>query len=208
MALFVVRGGDFSRVEEEDSAGPETARPLHGHPVLVFDYRNQLHVSLTVFAKEAKACLADGTDRTYLNAILPFFTFLEADEWQITAGTKSTVRVFLSGLKLFYRLAQEAGYYAYSNPLVDSVAAAVPDRTERFYHLWSSWILIKPFDLSIMGDGRPSTDRFCPEYGSSWKEPWQHGPGSSHKGKLRGYQAVDCETNNSLEQSPFIPHRN
>lgn len=142
--------------------------PVHGHPVLVFDCRNQLHVPLTAFAKEAKARVADGTARTYLNAILPFFAFLEVDEWQfragkrwnsepalvrqavddylvgqlrckvrahregfqlvmITAGTRSTVRVFLSGLKLFYRVAQEAGYYAYGNPLVDSVAATTAE---------------------------------------------------------------------------------
>jgi integrase len=138
--------------------------PVHGHPVLVFDCLNQLHVPLTVFAKEARVRVADGTARTYLNAILPFFTFLEVNEWQfkagkrwdseptvvrqavddylvgqlrckvqshregfqlvmITAGTRSSVRVFLSGLKLFYRVVQEAGYYPYSNPLVDSVAA-------------------------------------------------------------------------------------
>lgn len=137
---------------------------MHGHAVLVFDTQNRLHVPLTVFAKEAKARVADGTARTYLNATLPFFTFLAQDQWQlraekrwdsepervrqavndylvgqlrckvrshregfalvmITAGTKSTVRVFLSGLKLFYRVAREAGYYVYSNPLVDSIAA-------------------------------------------------------------------------------------
>lgn len=129
----------------------------------MFDRLNRLHLPLTVLAKEAYARVADGTARTYLNAILPFFAFLEVDEWQvragkrwdsaptmvreavddylvqqlrckvrphregfqlvaITTGTKSTVRVFLTGLKLFYRVAQEAGHYAYGNPLIDSTA--------------------------------------------------------------------------------------
>lgn len=146
--------------------------PVHGHPVLVFDCRNQLHVPLTVFAKEALARVSDGTARTYLNAVLPFFTFLDANEWQlraskqwnsdpavvrqavddylvgqlrckvrahregfqlvmITAGTRSTVRVFLSGLKMFYQVVKEAGYYAHGNPLVDTVAATTAELLRR-----------------------------------------------------------------------------
>lgn len=144
------------------------SKPVHGHRILVFDRHNRLHLPLTVFAKEASTRVADGTIRTYLNAILPFFAFVEVDEWQvragkrwdsaptvvrqmvddylvqelrckvrqhregfqlvmITAGTKSTVRVFLSGLKLFYRIAQEAGYYAFNSPLIDSVAATTAE---------------------------------------------------------------------------------
>jgi integrase len=37
----------------------------------------------------------------------------------ITAGTRSTVRVFLSALKLFYRTMQSTGAYAFPHPLVD-----------------------------------------------------------------------------------------
>ena len=39
----------------------------------------------------------------------------------ITAGTRSTVRVFLSALKLFYRTMQTTGAYAFPHPLVDPV---------------------------------------------------------------------------------------
>lgn len=41
----------------------------------------------------------------------------------ITAGTRSTVRVFLSALKLFYRTMQTKGMYAFGNPLVAPVSA-------------------------------------------------------------------------------------
>jgi integrase len=43
----------------------------------------------------------------------------------ITAGTRSTVRVFLSALKLFYRTMQTTGAYAFPNPLVDPVTGTV-----------------------------------------------------------------------------------
>lgn len=143
----------------------------HGHPVLVFDRQERLHLPLTAFAREAVARVADGTAQTYLHAILPFFTYLEADEWQgragrrwdrppgevrqavddylvqhlrckvrphrlgfqlvsITAGTRSSIRVFLSGLKLYYRVMQEQGRYPYGNPLVDSVSATAAEIEE------------------------------------------------------------------------------
>jgi integrase len=143
------------------------ARPVatpHQHPHLVFDGKDRLHFHLTVFAKEAVAQLSEGTVRTYLYAILPFFTFLDTDPWQqragsrwdtspdevrqavdnylvqhlrckvrqhrqgfqlvsITRGTRSTIHVFLSGLKGFYRVMKQHGYYAFANPLVDPVSA-------------------------------------------------------------------------------------
>ena len=40
----------------------------------------------------------------------------------ITQGTPSTIRVFLSGLKLFYRVMKQQGYYPFANPLVDPVS--------------------------------------------------------------------------------------
>jgi Phage integrase family len=40
----------------------------------------------------------------------------------ITQGTKSTIRVFLSGLKLFYRVMKQRGYYPFANPLIDPVS--------------------------------------------------------------------------------------
>jgi len=58
----------------------------HGHPVLVFDLQNRLHFHLTIFAKAALTRVAKTTARVYLYAILPFFTFLDEDEWQVRAG--------------------------------------------------------------------------------------------------------------------------
>ncbi|HEU5373936.1 MAG TPA: hypothetical protein VFV38_00710 [Ktedonobacteraceae bacterium] len=136
----------------------------HRHPYLVFDRQDHLHFHLTVFAKEVSAQLSKGTARTYLYAILPWFTFLDTDLWQqrtyhsweappleirqmvdnyliqylqckvrqhhqgfqlvsITQGTQSTVSIFLSGLKFFYRVMKRLGYYSYANPLVDPASA-------------------------------------------------------------------------------------
>ncbi|GHP00430.1 hypothetical protein KSF_104770 [Reticulibacter mediterranei] len=143
---------------------PRPADTEHQHPYLVFDGEDRLHFYLTVFAKEATAQLSVGTVRTYLYAILPFFTFLDTDRWQqraacgwdaapdavrqavddylvqhlrckvrqhrqgfqlvsITQGTRSTIHVFLSGLKFFYRVMKQRGCYSFANPLVDPVSA-------------------------------------------------------------------------------------
>jgi integrase len=61
-------------------------RPLdtaHGHPFLIFDTRDQLHFHLTVFAKTISHQVSESTVRVYLYALLPFFTFLDIDPWQI-----------------------------------------------------------------------------------------------------------------------------
>ncbi|HME00769.1 MAG TPA: site-specific integrase [Terriglobia bacterium] len=138
----------------------------HQHPVLVLDFEHRLHFPLTIFAEEAVKRSSLGTARTYLNAAVPFFSWLEADDWQrralrkwndsperirqavhdylverlkckvrehragfqlvsLTEGTRSTVRVFLSALKLYYRLMQARSYYDYANPLVDGVSATL-----------------------------------------------------------------------------------
>lgn len=143
------------------------ARPAdvaHQHPYLVFDCQDRLHMPLTAFGKEVVTQQSAGTARSYLYALMPFFTFLETDIWQqrggkrwddpseevrqsvqeyliqqlqckvrehrlgfqlvsITQGTRSTIRVFLSGLKLFYRVMKQQGRYTYGHPLVDPTSA-------------------------------------------------------------------------------------
>ncbi len=54
------------------------ARAGHGHPVLVFDSQNRLHLPLTTFAREATRQLSPGSLKVYLYAVLPFFAFLDA----------------------------------------------------------------------------------------------------------------------------------
>ncbi len=44
---------------------------------------------------------------------------------KITAGTRSTLRVFLAALKLFYQVMREREMYPFANPLVDSMHATV-----------------------------------------------------------------------------------
>jgi len=53
-----------------------TSRPdglEHGHPFLVFDCQDRLHLPLTVFGKEANARLSPKTTQTYLHSILPWY---------------------------------------------------------------------------------------------------------------------------------------
>jgi hypothetical protein len=134
------------------------AAVAHGHPVLVFDPHDRLHLPLTQFAKVAHTRVSPSSAFAYLHSLLPFFTELDTrnggdgscwtrppaevrravDEYlvrrlgchvrahragfqlvAITAGTRSTVRVFLSALKLFYRTMQTAGAYPFLNPLED-----------------------------------------------------------------------------------------
>ncbi len=44
---------------------------------------------------------------------------------KITTGTKSTLRIFLAALKLFYQVMREREMYPFANPLVDSMHAAI-----------------------------------------------------------------------------------
>lgn len=138
----------------------------HGHPYLVFDCQGELHLPLIVFAKEAHSRLAPSSVKKYLTGILPWFSWLETDVWQVRAGRRwddppeairgavreylvsqlqcrakpckddgewletteeatNRVRILLSGLKLFYRIAKARGYYPYANPLVGPFADPV-----------------------------------------------------------------------------------
>jgi integrase len=68
------------------------ARPdaLHGHPYLVFDCQDELHLPLIVFAKEALTRLAPSSVQKYLTNILPWFTWLDTDPWQVRAHHRWT----------------------------------------------------------------------------------------------------------------------
>ena len=48
--------------------------------VLVFDGEKRLHFPLTVFAAEAVKRSSDSTARLYLNAVIPFFEWLERND--------------------------------------------------------------------------------------------------------------------------------
>ncbi len=43
----------------------------------------------------------------------------------LTVGTRSSLRIFLAALKLFYQVMCQRGNYAYPNPLIDSMSAAI-----------------------------------------------------------------------------------
>jgi integrase len=139
--------------------------------ILIFDREKRSHFPLTVFAAEAVKRSSDSTARVYLNAVIPFFEWLERNEsggtvrsWNdppeairqgvgdylverlkckvrehyagfqlvsLTDGTQTTVRVFLSALKLFYRVMRAQNRYRYANALIDgpsAVLAGVQDR--------------------------------------------------------------------------------
>jgi hypothetical protein len=130
-----------------------TPRPKeveHHHPFLVFDGNDRLHLPLTIFAHDASRRLSPKTVQTYLHAMLPFFTWLDTDAWQVrvgvtwdapprqirqavedyvvsklrckvqlhqqgwrlvslTTGTRSSLQIFLSALKLFYQIMATRG---------------------------------------------------------------------------------------------------
>ena len=149
-----------------------TRRCATDHRILVFDLRNNLHFPLTVFAAEAVRRSSDSTARVYLNAVIPFFEWLERDEshggtgrsWDdppeairqgvgdylverlkckvrehyagfqlvsLTDGTQTTVRVFLSALKLFYRVMRAQDLYRHANALVDGPSAVLAEVQDR-----------------------------------------------------------------------------
>ncbi len=65
---------------------PRPKEAEHHHPFLVFDGNDRLHLPLTIFAQEASRRLLPKTVQTYLYAMLPFFTWLDRDAWQVRAG--------------------------------------------------------------------------------------------------------------------------
>ncbi len=145
---------------------PRPKNSEHQHPFLVFDRSDRLHVPLTLFSKEACARVNQKSVQVYLYAILPFFTYLDTETWQIraglrwndspvrirqavedyliqklqckvqqrrdgwkyvvlTAGTRSSLRIFLAALKLFYQVMRQRGDYPFPNPLIDSMSATI-----------------------------------------------------------------------------------
>ncbi len=132
------------------------------YSLVVVDSEGKPHLPLTRFYEKAQQGLADGTARTYLQALLPYFGYLSTDNWRqhrgdrwdstpeavqesvrdylvellackvqckdayelvsLTAQSPSTVRVFLSALKLFYHIMRWMKYYPHPHPLIDSVS--------------------------------------------------------------------------------------
>ncbi len=43
----------------------------------------------------------------------------------ITVGTRSTLRIFLAALKMFYQVMRERGTYEFANPLIDSMSVTI-----------------------------------------------------------------------------------
>ncbi len=62
----------------------------HQHPFLVVDCQGELHLPLTVFAKEAYTPLVSSSVEKYLTGILPWFTWLDTDYWQVRANHRWT----------------------------------------------------------------------------------------------------------------------
>lgn len=103
------------------------ARPdaSHGHPYLVFDCQGELHLPLIVFAKEARTRLAPSSLKKYLTNILPFFSWLDTDPWQLRAHhswtdppevVRSVVREYLvSKLQCRVKPHQQGGEWLETN---------------------------------------------------------------------------------------------
>src|SRR5260370_18681032 len=178
------------------------ARPRseHRHPFLVFDCQDRLHLPLTTFAKEACSRLSSKTPQTYLYAVLPYFTWLDTDHWQvrmgqtwdappqqvrrsiddylvqklqcqllpqqqgwkyvkITAGTRSTLRVFLAALKLVSQVMREREQYSFANPLVDSMSTTITAALAHLEQAESERTLPRMPDRSGVETPRPKPER-------------------------------------------------
>jgi integrase len=131
--------------------------------LVVVDGAGRPHLPLTRFYDLALQGLSDGAARTYLNVLLPYFTYLATDDWRrhrgdrwdsppeavqqsvrdylvyrlackvrwretyeqvsLTASSPSSVRVFLSALKLFYQAMRRIKCYPYPHPLIDKATS-------------------------------------------------------------------------------------
>ena len=60
----------------------------HRHPFLVFDTQGTLHLPLCGAAKAIAETTSAATMQAYLGALLPFFTFLARDPWQVRGGRR------------------------------------------------------------------------------------------------------------------------
>ena len=56
------------------------------YPLLVVDVDGNPHLPLTQFYVKAKQWLSQGTARTYLNSLLPYFTYVTTDAWRRQRG--------------------------------------------------------------------------------------------------------------------------
>src|SRR5256714_13993480 len=55
------------------------------------------------------------------STLFPYTTLFRS----LTAGTKSTLRIFLAALKMYYQIMREQKLYPFANPLVDSMSATI-----------------------------------------------------------------------------------
>lgn len=52
------------------------------YSLVIVDGDGRPHLPLTRFYYETQQVLSDGATKTYLNALLPYFTYLATDEWR------------------------------------------------------------------------------------------------------------------------------
>lgn len=62
--------------------------PTSWYALLVVDGKGLPHMALTAFHVEVQRELTDGAARSYLNALLPYFTYLEVDGWRQRRGDR------------------------------------------------------------------------------------------------------------------------
>src|SRR6266566_4480151 len=107
---------------------PRPPEVSHRHPFLVFDCQDQLHFELTVFGKEAAARVEKKTVEDYLIHQLHCIARRHHQGFLLvlkTNQTHQTVKLFLSGLKFFYQIMCQQGYYGSPNPLIDSGSSVI-----------------------------------------------------------------------------------
>jgi hypothetical protein len=58
------------------------------YSLLVVDAEGHPHLPLTQFYEKARQWLSPGTARTYLNSLLPYFTYVATDAWRMQRGDR------------------------------------------------------------------------------------------------------------------------
>ncbi len=76
------RAGGFRVVNRPEGV------PTSRYALVVVDGMGMPHLSLTEFHQRLRGELTDGAARSYLNALLPYFTYLDADSWRQRRGDR------------------------------------------------------------------------------------------------------------------------
>jgi hypothetical protein len=91
----------------------------------------------------------------------------------ITVGTRTSVRVFLAALKLFYQVMRQRGSYPFSHPLIDSMSATMAAVQASLAHEESEQAFPRmPEQSGVVETQKPPGHRLSDNYYKLEREDW------------------------------------